>query len=306
MKILVFGTGAMGSIYAALFADAGHEVWAVDLWQEHIDTINRDGLRVEGASGDRIVKTIHATTDAADAGICELYIIATKASAVGAAARTIAPLAGPDSLVITIQNGLGAGERIAEHMPVDNVILGVAQGFGAAMKGPGHARHEAMNLIRLGELQGGITPRLEAMAQLWQQAGFQAQVFADIHQLVWDKYICNVTFSAPCTVFECTAGELMADPARWAIALGCAREVYTLGQAMSINFSFDDPVAYVTAFGARMPNARPSMLLDHQARRHSEIDAINGMAVTLGQRLGIPTPYNEVVSAVVHHREAEF
>lgn len=306
MKITIVGAGAMGSIYAALLADAGNDVWAIDVWQDHIDAINRNGLHVEGASGERIVRSVRASSDIADAGPSDLFIIATKASGVGAAARSVAPLMTAESLVLTIQNGLGAGERIAESMPVDNVLLGVAEGFGASMIGPGHAHHNAMNLIRIGEINGGMTERLQRVADLWRQAGFNVRAFDDIHQLVWEKFICNATYSAPCTVFDCTIGELMADPARLRIALGCAAEIYALGMARGIAFSFDDPIAYVTEFGKRMPNARPSMLLDHHAGRPSEIDAINGMAEVLGAELGVPTPYNETLSAVVRHREANF
>ena len=125
---------------------------------------------------------------------------------------------GSDSLVLTIQNGLGAGERIAEHMPVANVLLGVADGFGASMKGPGHAHHNAMNLIRIGEMNGGLTDRLEAVANVWKGAGFNVRAFEDINQLIWEKFICNCTYSAPCTVFDCTLGELMAHPQRYALA----------------------------------------------------------------------------------------
>ena len=306
MKIAIFGVGAMGSIYAGLLAEAGHEIWAVDIWHEHVEAINRDGLRVEGASGDRVVQGIRATTDARDAGDCGLYVLATKASGVGAAALEIAPLMNADSIVVTIQNGLGAGERIARHMSTERVLLGVADGFGASMKAPGHAHHNAMKLIRPGEMKGGLTPRLERIAELWRQAGFDARAFEDIDQLIWDKYICNVTFSGPCTVFDCTLGELMGNPDWWQIALGCAREVYALGRARKIAFDFDDPLEYVTAFGRKMPEARPSMLLDHHAKRASEIDAINGMAVELGRKLGIPTPYNEALSAVIRRRESEF
>jgi 2-dehydropantoate 2-reductase len=306
MKIAIFGVGAMGSVYAGLMAEAGHEIWAVDIWQEHVDTINRDGLRVEGASGDRVVQGIHATSNAADVGACDLYVLATKASGVGPAAREIAPLMGSESMVITIQNGLGAGERIAEFMDADRVLLGVADGFGASMKGPGHVHHSAMNLIRVGEMNGGMTDRLQRITGVWQEAGFNAKAFEDIDQLIWGKYICNVTFSGPCTVFDRTLGELMADADSWAIAQGCALEVYALGQAKRIEFTFDDPIEYVTAFGHKMPDARPSMLLDHHAQRPSEIDAINGMAVELGRQLGIPTPYNEVLSAVIRQREASF
>jgi len=306
MKIAIFGVGAMGSVYAGLMAEAGHEVWAVDVWQEHVDAINANGLRVEGASGDRVVRGIHATANAMDVGACDLYILATKASGVGPAAKSIAPLMGPESMLITIQNGLGAGERIAEFMDTDRVLLGVADGFGASMKGPGHVHHAAMNLIRVGEMNGGMSERLQRITAVWQEAGFNARAFEDIDQLIWGKFICNATFSGPCTVFDCTLGELMAAPDRWAIAQGCALEVYALGQAKNVAFTFDDPLEYVTAFGNKMPDARPSMLLDHHARRASEIDAINGMAVELGRRLGIATPYNEVLTAVIRQREATF
>ncbi len=306
MKIAIIGTGAMGSVYAALLADAGNEIHAVDLWQAHVDAINTTGLRVTGASGDRTVTSIQATRNLADVGACDLYIIATKASGVGSAAKAIAPLMRPDSLVLTIQNGLGSGERIAQYMPTDNVLLGVADGFGAAMKDPGHAHHNSMKLIRLGEMNGGLTARLDTLTQVWVAAGFNAKAFADINQLIWEKYLCNVTLSGPCTVFDCTLGELMANETWWHIALGCTQEAYRLGQAKHINFAFDDPIDYVTAFASRMPQARPSMLLDHHAKRRSEIDAINGMAVELGQQLGIPTPYNETISAMVRRLEEKF
>ena len=147
MKVAVVGVGAMGSIYAGLLADAGHEVWAIDIWNDQINAIKDTGLRVTGASGDRTVTSINASNELADAGVCDLYIIATKASGVGLAAKSIASLAGPSSLILTIQNGLGAGERIAEFMDTTNVLLGVADGFGAAMKSPGHVHHNGMNLI---------------------------------------------------------------------------------------------------------------------------------------------------------------
>ena len=306
MRIAVFGVGAMGSVYAGLFAEAGHEVIAVDVWQAHVDAINASGLRVEGASGDRTVTGIRATTQAEDARDCDLYVLATKASGVGPAAACIAPLMGADSILITIQNGLGAGERIAQFMPTERVLLGVADGFGASMTGPGQVHHNAMNLIRIGEMNGGMSDRLQQITEVWQQAGFSAQAFEDIDQLIWGKYICNATFSGPCTVFDCTLGELMANSIWWDIALGCTREVHALGIARGVRFNFKDPIEYVTAFGDKMPEARPSMLLDHHARRKSEIDAINGMAVELGAQLGIPTPYNEVLSAIIRQRETEF
>lgn len=306
MKIAVIGTGAMGSIYAALLADAGHEVWAVDTWAEHIEAIGSKGLRVEGPRGDHTVDTVHATTEVAEAGTCDLYIIATKASGVGSAASAIAPHLAPHSLVLTIQNGLGAGDRIAEHLPTENVLLGVAEGFGASMVGPGHAHHNAMRLIRIGEMRGGGSERLEQLVELWRGAGFEVAGFEDIDQLIWEKFMCNATLSGPCTVFGCTVGEVMDDPARWEVALGCTREVFAIGTDLGIEFSFDDPVAYITEFATPLRGALPSMLQDHLAQRPSEIDAINGMVPILGRRVGIPTPYNDTVTAVIRATEARW
>ncbi len=306
MKIAVFGVGAMGSIYAGLLAEAGHEVHAIDPWQAHIDAIKANGLQIEGASGHRIVKSLRASSSADSAVNCNLYVVATKISGVGEAASQIASLMSQDSLVLTIQNGLGSNQVAAKYLPSQALLIGVAEGFGATVRNPGHVYHSGMNLIRLGEIEGGISVRLEFLVKVWSDAGFNVKAFANINQLLWEKFLCNVTFSAPCTVFGCTLGELMEDKAMWRIAKGCALEAYELALANGISFAFDDLITYVTEFGARMPDARPSMLLDHHAGRYSEIDAINGMVVTLGDKLGVATPYNETLSTIIRRREAKF
>ena len=306
MKIAIYGAGAMGSIYAGQFCEAGHEVWAVDPWAAHVDAINVSGLQLDGASGNRRIEGIRAVTNFAEVGVCDLIVIATKAAGVGPAARAIATHLTPETIILTIQNGLGAAERIGAAMPVGNVLLGVADGFGASLKGPGHAHHNAMNLIRIGEIEGGQSDRAEILAEYWRGAGFRVQAFDDIQRLIWEKFLCNVTYSAVCTVFDMTIGELQAHPERWAIALGAMQEAYVIARSKKINLTFDDPVAYVTAFGAQMPNARPSMLLDHKAKRRSELDAINGQVPELGRALGIPTPYNDTLVAVLRRREAAF
>jgi 2-dehydropantoate 2-reductase len=210
------------------------------------------------------------------------------------------------TLVLTIQNGLGAAERICEHLPANRVLLGIAGGFGASIKGPGHVHHNGMNVVRVGELSGGLSERLQRVVNLWRGAGFNAEAAADINQLVWEKFVCNVALSAPCTVFGRPIGEMMADPHAWKISLGCGREAFEAGRAMGVSFSFHEPMAYIEAFASKMPDARPSMLLDHMARRPSEIDAINGMVPVVAARVGTAAPYNEVVTAIVKSREEAF
>ncbi len=306
MKIGVVGTGAMGSVYAGLLGRAGHEVWAIDTWQEHLDAIATSGLHVSGASGTYVVGDINIGRSPADAGPCDIWIIATKAMDVDEAATSVAALLRPDSVVMAFQNGLGAGERVARHVPEDQVLIGIAEGFGSSVPAPGHVHHNGMRMIRLGELHGGMTERLGRMEQLWQDAGFIAQAFADLPLMVWEKFLCNVTLSAPTATFDVTVGELMANPEAWAVALGCMWEAYRVAQAKGITFPFADPVQYVTEFAATIPNASPSLRLDHLAGRPAEIDAINGQVVALSRELGLEAPYNETLCAILRQRESNF
>jgi 2-dehydropantoate 2-reductase len=303
VKIAIVGTGAMGSVYAGLLASAGHEVWAVDPWQEHVEAIRKRGLRVEGASGDRVVR-IGATTDAAEVGEAELVVIATKAMNVEAASESARVLVGPETLVLSIQNGLGGPDLAAAILGEERVAVGVAGGFGASIVEPGHVHHHGLELIRLGERKGPATPRIEAVSQVWRQAGFNVQVYDDIDRLVWEKLICNVTFSGPCAVLACTIGEVIADPHAWTVASQCGQEAFQVAGALGVSLGFDDPVSYVRDFGLRMPGARPSMLLDLMAGRPSEIDFINGAIPRAARELGVATPFNDVITAVVKALEA--
>jgi 2-dehydropantoate 2-reductase len=306
MKIAIVGTGAMGSVYAGLLGKAGHEVWAVDIWQEHIDVISASGLSVSGASGSFVVDNLRVARSPGDVGSCDVWVIATKASAVDEVAAQIAPLLEPDSVVMAFQNGLGAGERVSRHMSEEHILIGIAEGFGSSIPEPGHVHHEGMRLIRIGELHGGLTDRLLRIEQAWRDAGFNVRAFSDITLMVWEKFLCNVTLSAPCAAFDSTVGELMSNPDAWKIALGCTAEAYRLGVAMGVEFPFDDPLRYVTDFASSIPNASPSMRLDHLARRPSEIDAINGQVVTLSHGLGLEAPYNETLCAIVRRQELGF
>ena len=214
MKIAIVGTGAMGSVYAALFASAGHQVWAIDRWREHIDAIRQKGLRVEGASGDRTAK-VNATTEPRDAGPCDLVVLATKAMHVADAAASVKALLGKDTPVLYIQNGLGGPDTAASILGKERVMVGVVGGFGASMRAPGHAHHNGWELVRLGEYRGmsggGITPRLKKVEEVWRGAGFRVKAFDDIDQLVWEKLLCNCAYSGPCAIAECTIGEVLAD-----------------------------------------------------------------------------------------------
>jgi 2-dehydropantoate 2-reductase len=303
VKIAVLGCGAMGSVYAGLLADAGHEVWAIDVWEEHVRAIRERGLRVDGASGDRVVR-LPATTDAAEPGPVELVIVATKVRDVVAAAEAARPLLGPDTVVLAMQNGIGGPERLAEALGPERVAVGVAGGFGASIVAPGHVHHNGWELVRLGELEGPATERIERVADAWRSAGFRVQVYDDVRALVWEKLVCNAAFSGVCAITEMTIGEVLDHPDATAVSAACATEAWETARASGAEIGFDDPVAYTRAFGARIPDARPSMLLDILAGRPCEIDAINGAVPPAARAVGLVAPVNETVAALVRAKEA--
>ena len=305
MKIAIIGTGAMGSVYAALLASGGHEVWAIDTWPEHVAAMNDKGLRVEGASGDRTVR-LNATVNARDVKDADLVIIATKDDGVEAAARDALVIAKAEAPILTIQNGLGSAERVGAIVGAKRTMIGVVGGFGASMKGPGHAHHNGMEFLRLGEMVGGLGPRVEAVKKAWEQGGFKVLAFDDIHKMVWEKLICNCAFSGPCALTGLRVAELLASASGWSISAACASEAYHVARARGIELDFTDPLRYVWDFGQKIPGARPSMLLDHLAGKHAEIDNINGAIPREGAKFGIATPINSVVVALLKAKESGF
>lgn len=298
MRIAIVGAGAMGSVYAGLLGDAGNDVWAIDPWTEHVAAIREHGVRVEGASGNRVVR-IGATSDPAEVGTVDLVVIATKAMQVHAAAESARALLGPETMVLTMQNGLGSPEVVAEVLGDERIVVGIAGGFGASVMEPGHVHHHGMELVRLGEPHGPVSPRVEQIAETWRAAGFAVQAEDDVERLVWEKLVCNVCFSGTCTVLERTIGDVLDDPHAWSIASACALEAYEVAAASGVALGFDDPVTYTAAFGERLRDARPSMLLDRLAGRPSEIDFINGAIPLRASALGLAAPVNATITALV-------
>ena len=309
-KIAVVGCGAMGSVYAGLLAGGGHEVWAVDPWEDHMAAIASTGLRVEGASGDRVVDLAGAVADPGDVGReMDLVILATKVPQVTDAASKLQPLLGSDTPVISIQNGLGGPQRAADVLGEDRLLIGVVGGFGASMTGPGHVHHNGMEMVRLGEFAAGdgsgagASTRAESLAELWRSGGFTVTTYENVHQLVWEKLLCNVAFSGPCTITGLRVGELLADSDASAISATCATEAYRVAIAKGIPLDLDDPVAYTRDFGSKIPDARPSMLLDWLAGRPCEVDAINGAIPVAAAEVGLEAPANTVVSSLIRVME---
>lgn len=302
MRIAVFGCGAMGSVYAARLALGGHDVLAIARWGEHVVAIESRGLRVTGPDGGHVARVRASTT--APAEPMDLVILAVKAGDAAVAATQALPLVGPDTTVLTIQNGLGSADGVAAVVGADRLAVGIASGFGASLPEPGHAHHNAMKALRFGSYAGLVPARVEEVATAWRDGGFDAAAVPDIAAMQWEKLICNVAYSAPCALTGLTVGAVMDDADVGPVSRAAAVEAWETAHARGIAIDVADPIAHVRAFGAQMPAAKPSALLDIEAGRVSEIGVINGAIAREASKVGRAAPVNATLTALVRAREA--
>ncbi len=301
MRIAIIGCGAMGSIYAGLLSSSGHDVLAVDRYADHINAINEKGLRISGASGDRRVP-IRAFIEIPDEQV-DLVIIAVKGANAGSAAQDAHRLLGPGTLVLTIQNGLGSADAVAEVIGSDRLIVGIAQGFGASLPEPGHSHHEDMKAIRMGAYSTLDFDEVRNIANAWKEAGFDATAVTNIAAMQWEKLICNVAYSAISALTGFTVGEVLDDPDLGPVSRSAAVEAWRVAKARGIELNITDPEQTVIDFASRMRDAKPSVLLDIEAGRTSEIDLINGAVPREAAKAGITAPINANLTRLVRALE---
>jgi 2-dehydropantoate 2-reductase len=304
MKIAVIGCGAMGSVYAAKLAAAGHDVLAIDRVSDHVGQIARAGLRITGPGDDQVVALRAATS--APAEMMDLVVLAVKAADIETGARQALPMLGDATPVLTIQNGLGSAQTVSSIVGEERVAVGIASGFGAARPAPGQVRYNAMRAMRFGAYSSLPYRGVESIAQTFTAAGFDAAAVTDIAAMQWEKLICNVAYSAPCALTGLTVGQVMEDPDLGTVSRAAATEAWTVARSSGIAVAVTDPVAHVRAFGAQIPAAKPSALLDHEAHRVSEIDVINGAVPRQGARVGVDAPVNATLTAIIKSVERQW
>ena len=301
-RIAVVGVGAMGSVFAGLFASAGHQVTVIGRPGAQIDAIRQNGLRVEGASGDRTVQV--QALEAPGGGPFDLVVLAVKATQVEDAAAGLTGLVGPQTVLLAMQNGLGAADIVADAIGGERLAIGIAAGYGASVVAPGHARHTGMGPIKMGAYADLPSSAVETVAALWREAGFNAAAADDIAAMQWQKLMCNAAFSAPCAITGMTVSEVFGHADMKRVSLDAGKEAWTIAKARGIEIGIDDPDAYIAAFAERVGNAKPSLLQDIEAGRQSEIDFINGAVPREATKAGKTAKVNETLTSIVKAMES--
>jgi 2-dehydropantoate 2-reductase len=300
MRIAVVGAGAMGSLFGGLLAESGEDVTLVNRGSAHVDAVNAAGLTVvdetagKGEPADRTVE-VPATTEAAAVGEVDLLVLFVKSYATAAAMAAAEPLIGPDTLALTLQNGLGNAETVAETVPESNVLAG-ATTHGAVREAPGRVRHTGTGDTAFGRYFGGerndggeSEERLAAVARAFTAAGIDAEVAADARTLVWEKVLVNVGINAPTALARVENGALAESVAGRDVMGRAVREAERVARERGHDVR-EDAVEYTQSVAERTAPNRSSMLQDVEAGRRSEVAALYGEVVARGADVGVRTP----------------
>jgi len=297
VRVCIVGCGAVGALFAANLAQLDDvEVWAYDVWQEHVDAINRDGLALTGAGA--VVGRLRATTDAAEIPSCDFGIVATKSMDTAGAVDVVAH-AFRDGCVCSVQNGVGNEEAIAER--VERVIRGTTFPAGKVV-GPGRVQWDVKGDTTIGPFEPRPAPmsEIERLADACTRAGMPTKAVADARGPQWRKLIFNAATNPIGALTGLTHGRVCDDPALRALVTALVDEGKAVAAAQSIHLD-EDPEALID-YAARPDVAydhKASMLQDVEARRQTEIDSLNGGVARFGREHGVPTPLNDAVGALI-------
>ena len=300
MRIVIIGAGAMGSLFGGLLSPVA-EVNLVDPWQEHVDAICRDGLCLVEGGEDKILQ-LSATSDPADVSSADLAIIFLKSHQTEWGAQIARRILRPDGLALTLQNGLGNRDVLAQVLGSSRAWQGVTA-HGATLLGPGRVRHAGFGPTHL-ETRPDIAARAEQVATLFQQAGIETHLSPDLDSLIWGKLVINVGINALTAILRVPNGVLgQTAPAR-ALMDQAVEEAMQVVRAKGIQLPYDDPFNKVHDVCAATAGNRSSMLQDVLRGSRTEIEVINGAIVRESARLGLQSPVNQALTGLVRAIEA--
>ena len=296
MKVCVIGCGAVGSIFAAHLAKAGEvEVWAYDVWKEHVDAINANGLRISGAAD--FTARLHATSDPAQLPRCDYGIVATKAIHTKTAIAQAARAFDANSAVCSVQNGVGNEELIAEHVKL--VIRGTTFPAGHPIA-PGHVGYDIKGDTWIGPFEPTNTPmpRVDELAGFLTRSGMNTIPLKDARGAQWTKLIFNASTNpvGALTLLHHGAATRLTPTGQ------LFNDLIAEGESVAKKLGIElhgDPRALVQK-GANAPGKhRASMLQDVLAKRQTEVDFMNGSIAQAGEKAGVPTPLNKALWALI-------
>lgn len=304
MKIVIVGPGAMGCLVAAFLSKSKHEVWLLDKNKKRAEAIAKNGIKIEGISGNWKGK-VRATGIGKDIKSADLVIICTKSYDTKSAIKSAAEIVGDNTLVLTLQNGVGNVEIIADEIGEDKVIGGVSN-LGATLLGDGYVRHAGRGETVIGRVDGKIPVSMRDIRELFNKSGLNTRISRDIKSLIWSKLIINVGINALTAITRLNNGRLVEFEGMREILKDAVTEAVKVAKRKRVKLTFDDPLSKVESVCEATATNIASMLQDVLKQKRTEIDFINGVIVRQGKSLGIKTPVNEMLVYLVKTIEQSY
>ncbi len=303
MKFCILGAGALGSAIGGVLTEAGNEVWLVNRGRAHVDVMRNVGLTLREDGVDRVVR-VQATTDcreiAATAGAMDLVIVLVKSFHTQAAIEAARPIISSETVVLSLQNGLGHEDVLAAVVGGDAVLAGKTYA-GGVMLAPGHVivGTKGKETI-IGELSGAMSERAQRVAAAFNAAGLRTEVSDNIMGTIWEKLLVNVATGALSGITGLTYGELYQIPEVAQCARAAVAEAMAVAKANGIRLTTTDPqVPWTKAAAGLPPEFKASMLQSLEKRSVTEVDYVNGSVVRWGAKVGVPTPVNQALVACI-------
>jgi 2-dehydropantoate 2-reductase len=295
----------MGGIFGGFLARSGEDVTLIDVAKPAVEAINAGGIVIEQKDGTVATVPVKATTDPASVGPVDLILNFVKCYHTEAAINSAKPMLGPDTAILTLQNGWGNADRIAAIVGRERVMVGLTYASGTLI-GPGRVKNTGVAQTIIGELDGSLSPRLERAAAALRKTGIDLKVSGRIVEEIWKKLVINVCSLPTAALLHFTADELPKHEGSMTLMRGLLREMVAVAKADGIELDEEERWAALIGILERAVGGRASMLQDVEAHRQTEIDVINGAIVAAGRRTGIPTPLNDAMVWMVKAYQEEY
>lgn len=294
MKIVMMGSGGLGGYYGAALSRAGHEVTFIARGS-HLAALRSKGIEVKSVHGDFALDSVRATDATAEVGPVDLVVVCVKTPGTEEAARALEPLLGPETTVVSLQNGIDAAERIGGIVGMERLIGG-ATWISSALEAPGVIRQVSeFRRIVLGELDGRMTPRLEALVRVFRDTGAAVEASDNILKVLWTKFLFIAAISGLGSLTRLSIGEYRGVPEARALLVALMGEVKALAGAHRIVLDEDVIDRTLGLIDGAAPDIKPSMQRDMETGRPCELESMIGVVVRKGREKGVATPTADTV-----------
>lgn len=295
----------MGSLFGGLIAENGLNVVLIDVWQEHVNVINTNGLKIVGHGGERTVR-VKATSEASSIDKADVVFFQCKAIYNAVAASSVRHLFDNDHTVaVSFQNGLGNEEEI-ESILGEGKVLGGLTAQGANIESPGIVRNHANLPSTIGEMKGYISDRVTALAKAFTSHGLPTETSENIRYNIWKKLMANIGVSGTSAAPNLTLGGMVQVPELKAIAYRAIDEALTVAKAENIDLDPEGAREVFLQITSNTPDNKSSLCVDVVSERPSEVDYIYGSVIKLGKKHGIDTPVLQTISAVIKGLQSHY